>query len=428
VIRVLFVLLLCPHLALAASSQDFAGGFNVEIEPGFSLQRLEIPYEVHQASARSDLGDMRVFDARGREMPLQVRSAQTGRTESQDYFLPMFRIRTDNPAGPDLDLRMHVRTSDQGTVVEARIRPETEGRTSDLVLDATQIAVPLTALRISFHTDMDSFVPVVVRASNDLAAWTEVGRGMMASMQHAHGRILQDRIELQGQKWKYYLLSGPDLGMIASEVHGIFTQHDDLMLRRWAALSGKKIENGVYEYSLPKSLPVDLLDLEAMDNAVLSLTVLTQESSGAWRSGRSGSLFRLFVEGQSLAGPAMSVSGLPYRFRLSMQGNEAPLRVGWMVQEAVFMAQGEEPYMLAVGNPGVQAGPELLTPMLRSTDGRNMPMGRALLGDAVVLGGPERLEPVPSYKKMILWGILGLGVMLLGAMAWRLSRTMSRPV
>lgn len=427
-IRALLFVVLWPQLLLAAVPQDFAGGFALEVEPGQPLQRLELPYAVHRASARSDLGDMRVFDAQGREMPLQVRSAQRPGGEELDFFLPMFRVRADAPAGPNLDLRLQVRTSEQGAVVEARIRPEDETRTLDLVLDASQITMPLTALRVFLAADLDSFVPVTVRASNDLAVWTEVGRGVLASMQHVHGRILQDRINLRGQKWKYYLLSGPDAGPVVSAVHGVSSRDDVAALRRWTTLDGRKIEDGLYEYELPPSLPVDVLDLADADNAVLSLTVLTQEHSGAWRPDRSGSLFHLVVNGQALAGPALNVSPLPPRFRLRVQGNEAALRAGWLVREAVFMAQGQAPYTLAMGNPSVPAGPELLASMLGAANGQDMPMGRAALGPAVVLGGPDRLEPVPSFKKMLLWGILGLGVAVLGAMAWHLARGLGRPV
>jgi hypothetical protein len=62
--------------------------------------------------------------------------------------------------------------------------------------------------------------------------------------------------------------------------------------------------------------------------------------------------------------------------------------------------------------------------MLAQEKAGGMPMGGASLGDWRVLGGEERLRPVRTYTKLVLWAVLGLGVALLGWMAWRLARNL----
>ena len=52
--------------------------------------------------------------------------------------------------------------------------------------------------------------------------------------------------------------------------------------------------------------------------------------------------------------------------------------------------------------------------------------GRAshLPGQAGELGGPDRLREPPDVKRWMLWASLVLGALVLGWMAWRLSREM----
>jgi len=44
----------------------------------------------------------------------------------------------------------------------------------------------------------------------------------------------------------------------------------------------------------------------------------------------------------------------------------------------------------------------------------------------VVLGGEDRLLPEPNHAAFVLWAVLGLGVVLLGFMAWQLVRTLDQ--
>ncbi len=43
------------------------------------------------------------------------------------------------------------------------------------------------------------------------------------------------------------------------------------------------------------------------------------------------------------------------------------------------------------------------------------------------LGGEARLQEQIDWKRWSLWGVLGLGVLVLGAMAWRLVKQLGTP-
>jgi hypothetical protein len=52
-------------------------------------------------------------------------------------------------------------------------------------------------------------------------------------------------------------------------------------------------------------------------------------------------------------------------------------------------------------------------------------MGDARLGAPAELGGPDRLRAPPDVKRWMLWASLALGALVLGWMAWRLSRELA---
>ena len=412
-ILVLLLALLIPAPALALAPADFAGGFALEAGPGHPLQRLELPFEVYNASVRADLGDMRVFNAAGQEVPMHLR--RLAPEPAPAVSLPLFRLGPVGGAG-DVDFRLQVRTSERGAVVETLVRPSA-GQNRMILLDATGAPPGLGALRFGL-AGADTMLRVAVRGSDDLASWRDAGGGVLARMEHPGGRILQDRVEIAGRAWKYYLVSADrDLSGMESAMGEPGAGPAE---RRFIPLAGTAVEPGTFEYALPAGLPVDLIDLGGDEDAVLGVEVRTPSGDG-WRSAGRGTLFRLTVDGQRLAGPGLALRGAPSRLRVVMQGGPAPLRAGWLPHELVFMAQGAGPYTLAVGNPQVQPGADLLAPML--TGGQaDAPLGRAVLGEWRSLGGEERLRPATDITRIALWAVLGLGVALLGAMAWHLGR------
>lgn len=84
----------------------------------------------------------------------------------------------------------------------------------------------------------------------------------------------------------------------------------------------------------------------------------------------------------------------------------------------MFLARGSRPFLVAYGNTAVAGAGVPLATLLKGVT-----VSQAELAPPRALGGEPRLtEPqrVP-WKIAILWAVLGLGVVLLGWMAYRLS-------
>lgn len=423
-IRSLILLLLAPITLLAASPRDFAGGFILETQPNFALQRLELPFEVYNGSVRSDLGDMRVFNAAGMEVPMHLRRIAPGHMEVTEEILPVFRIAMAEKGGQDVDFRMQVRTSEQGAVLEARMNPAVVPAQQALLLDASAGTRSFSALRLELASQSDTWLSVLVQGSDDLASWSRVGGGVLAGMERQGARIVQDSLALTGRRFKYYIVSGQgDLSVLVRAL-GRVQDESPLPARRFTPLAGHPVADNVSEYVLPLSLPAELLELEEGGDAVLNVDVQVPAERNDWRVVNKGSLYRLNIDGQTLSGPGLRLPGSLGRFRLRIQGAQVPLRVGWVPHELVFMPQGPGPYTLALGNPAMEHGSELLAPILHNLETAGM--GQARLGERVVLGGDGLLRPARNMTTVVLWAVLGLGVCLLGWMAWHLARSMDR--
>lgn len=417
------LLVLLPWPALASAPTDFARGFALETEPGFALQRLELPFDVHNASVRADLGDLRVFNAQGAEVPLHVRALGRQPAATESVTLPLFRVWIGG--GGVQDFRLQVLTSDRGTVLSTRMTSSPAGAHQALLLDATDEPRSLRALRFELGTAYSVLVRVSVQGSDDLFSWHDAGSGVLARMEHQNGRVLQDRVVLNGKGWKYYLVSGEEGLQAVTAARGEAGGADAGATRRFVPVHGTKVEEGLFEYALPPSLTVDLLDLAEAGDAVLGVEAFVPAGE-RWRSAGAASLFRLSVDGRVIAGPGLGLRGPLPRFRVRMQGAPAPLRVGWQAREVVFMTQGEGPFVLALGNPSVEGGPDILAPMLADGGAGAALMGAARLGDPLTLGGEGRLRPGWDYTRIALWAVLVLSVALLGAMTWHLARSMPK--
>jgi hypothetical protein len=215
-IFIVLLVLLAPFSAQAASPMDFARGYLLETQADFALQRLELPFDVYNASVRPDLGDLRVFNAEGAEVPMHLRRIEAQPVAGQEVPLPLFRVSGGPEGVQDYDFRMQVRTSDQGAVLETRMTALPAGMDQALLLDASAITEDIAALRFEAGSSSSAFIRVEVRGSDDLYSWRTVGSAVLAFMEHQNGRILQDRIMIHGKRWKYYLLTGQaDLSFLA---------------------------------------------------------------------------------------------------------------------------------------------------------------------------------------------------------------------
>jgi hypothetical protein len=113
-----------------------------------------------------------------------------------------------------------------------------------------------------------------------------------------------------------------------------------------------------------------------------------------------------------------------WRARILGAGNspQSPLRlhVEWIPNEVTFLAQGHAPFLLAYGNASAGSAEADWSRLPNSLE-----IALATLGPVEVTGGRARLlaKPAPfPQTRVALWSVLLLAVLVLGWMAYRLSK------
>jgi len=163
-----------------------------------------------------------------------------------------------------------------------------------------------------------------------------------------------------------------------------------------------------------------------------------------WQTLASGVLSRLPAsQGMQMENeldlPAIPINQLRLRIdrRGSGLGHGAP-RIELALQnvELTFLPRGNAPYWLAVGNADAQAADLPLTTLIpggiaQARQAGQLGQARILGSDAISNAPPlvsdASANPPPRQSgKIILWAVLGIGVLLLAAMAFSLLRSMKK--
>jgi hypothetical protein len=455
------LLMLLPALAAAERPQDFAYGIPLAVDGREALYQVEVPRAVYDGVVRADLGDVRVFNAAGEVVPhaLRPRLAATKAAPSP-VKAALFPLRTDAPAGIEgLDLR--VEKSGDRTVVNLRTRdgkPAGGTKLVGYVADVSGLDATLRAVALELPANVDNVTArVTLEASDDLRQWITLASGVSILRLAAGGeRLEQLRIEFPARKLKYLRLTWPGR-RTALELSGLAVEPGETIVeapRQWHEVPATAVKDkpGEFEFDLGGLLPVDRLRVGLpQPNTVAVIEVLARTKPGdPWRPVTRTTVFRLNREGEELRSPGVAISGASDRYWLvkvdprggGIGGGQLAVAAGWVPHRLVFAARGAAPFQLAYGSrdakPAAYAIATLVpgykdeaTLDVRSEQpGAGPPtiaIGAAQTAAPQPLGGEQVTRERIDWKRWALWGSLVVGVAVLGLMALRLGRQMSRP-
>jgi Protein of unknown function (DUF3999) len=445
---VALVLLTQSLLAGAAERpEDFAYGIAIHADARDPLYEITLPAAVYRGVTRSDLGDIRVFNARDEVVPYAFMPRAAGSTEAPAAIeLPLFPLYVESGSSlEDLNVRIDKRAD--GTIVNILNRGKGAPggkRLRGFVLDASGLKRPVQALEFDWKSPADGFAGKVrIEGGNDLARWHVLtDNASLVSLDFAGRSLRQKRVELRVGQYKYLRVSWPEsqpplelLGVRAEPAAGEVEAE-----RVWQAFTALPVSGkaGEYVYDLGGHFPFDRLRVELPQvNTLVQVQMLARANpSDDWRLRASAVTYRLLYQGEEVTSPEIAVasSGEPYwLLRVDQKGGgvgaAAPvIHIGWPPQKLVFAARGASPFQLAYGNSQAKPASYRIDSLIPGYKTENefkvMP---ATLGEQVTLSGAARLRKPPDYKKWALWGSLILGVCVLGWMAYRLSRQMAKP-
>lgn len=431
--------------AQSLAPEDFAYGMRLAVEDSVPVQGVVLPLPVYQAVTRADLGDVRVFNAGGEEVPHAVyRSAPPAQTPAP-RSLPFFPLR-GRPNQDIGDLSVQVRSTPSGALVQVEQRTgRTDAQpTRAYLVDATDLDEPIQELTFAWaDTAADFITNVVAETSDDLTTWQRWGEpATLARLRYSGSTLRRDAMPLPPRRARYLRLTWPAADAPPALATLRVTPATALEAEReWARLDASVPEPNRYLFDQQGVLPADRARLDLPQSNTLARVELASadDPDGPWTPRFAGLVYRLQVQGHELTSPPIALPRVADRYwRLEVDpagggiGQAAPvLALGWVPERLLFIPRGDGPYTLAYGSAGARPSgfdPDELLRLLPDRRDGLLQAQTAEMGEIVELGGPARLEASADipWQRLLLWSVLVLGVAMLALMAVRLLRQIDR--
>ena len=430
---------MCSAAFAQEGPADFATRVPLVVSGNGPWYRLQLPLAVQLNARQSDLGDVRVFNAAGEPQAYSLSRQPSQRTESRTVtevkWFPLYAADTQE-ALPGVVMK----STAEGTLLE--VRPSSTTRQQVLrgwVLDASAIKAPLQQLTLDWSHEQDGFQRFSIEASDDLQHWQAWGDGHVARLSFANERVEQHDVNLPSRSARYLRLvwKGHAAPQLTSATLVSATSSSLPMPLVWSQpLAGARLKAGEYSWQLPAGLSIERLRIELNQPNTLAPVTLSgrRDSKQAWQPLSNGLLYRLTQNGQDVVQDELQLPGQPVtelKLQVDERGGglcvEAPaLRFAVRATQLVFLARGEPPFTLALGNASAKAANLPLSTLIPDYSAERL----KALGQARVEGEIAANLPVaaaakdagPDWKKLGLWAVLLLGVAVLGAMAYSLLR------
>jgi len=445
----LLVILSVPGLAAAEPRKnDFAYGISIDMPKGAAVAAMSLPAQVYTNAFRSDLGDMRVFNAAGEPVPHMIRYARSRAAEPPWRALTFFPLAeaVKHEAG---GYRVHVRTGPDGTIVTVdpsiAALPSASART--YLIDLSRLRSGLAQLRLEWQPMTTNWMAAVtVEASDDLTAWTTVrARSTLSDIRYAGQRLLRNTVTLERTSKHYLRLrqlgAGPAVKL--TRIEGRAEMEGRRPIRAVLKIDGKPAADlpGGFEYESPGVFPVDRVNLIFNQaNSVADARVESRSGSRLpWIQRTRGIFYRMEMDAASLVGDPLAVTmTMDRHWRVTVDESESTigrniprLEIGYRPHDLFFIARGAGPFTLAYGSSQVEplkVNAAALFEGIGKQRSNGLERWMAPAGAPIVLGGPQRLVPPPKplpKRLMVLWSVLLVGVLVVAILAWRLARRMA---
>lgn len=440
-----------PAAEVPPTPGDFAYGMRLQTDGAGAIYQVPLPAEVYRRLTRTDLGDLRVFNAAGESVPHVLRRPRPAETKPALTGAPLFPLYTASGA-LDEGMVLDVRKDRAGTLMRIETREKIKGarKLAGYLLDTGKLKQPAQALEIEWKDVPKEFVGrMTLEASDDLTTWSTLASATVAHVTYGGQQLERRRLEFRPRQAKYLRLAWP-AGQETPALKAVRLELSDDAPKPqvlWAALApaGAGDNPGEYLFTLHGRVPPERVRvLFPQTNTLVQIELRARENPSApWQRFAQGTAYRLSFGTETLASPDLQIGGAmaPRHWLLRAQppdglGQGAPgLEFGWTPHELVFLARGSGPFQLAYGAAQVVPVYYPLTGLLAEVERdvgdavTNSKIRSAGLGPEAALGGEERLavQVVVPWKKWLLWGILIAGVAVLGWMAHRLLRQMGPP-
>jgi len=433
-------------IAAAATRDEALDGYAYRLEvrtSGDAFQRIVLPAAVYEHVAHPDLRDLRVFNGAGEVVPYAFVPAVPSAPLLERRAVVVYPVRVEPGIADANDVTLALRASGGTVSLDVRTRDGRSAagsRVAAYVIDASTLDVPIGALVVTAGSG-DLNTRVSVEASEDLASWRRVATSVPLLRLQMDGRTLsRDRVDLPAVRARYLRLTSdgplPEPVTVDAEI-GVQAAPPALPLRE---VPGVYADSGAFEYDVQGHFDAVQLDLRlAAPNTVAPARVLGRDDANApWRPVADAVFYRLGEGTREVRNPPVRVAGATWRYwrveldpRSGVTSASPPvLMLGWHPAEIVFASRGPAPFDLAYGRRDANVGAlpiAMLVPGFDAHKGLGPDVALATAAAEPQVGSRTALGLPVDFRRIALWSVLVVTVLVLGGLGVRLLREPTRP-
>ena len=452
---------------------DYAFALPLQISGKQGVVGLRLPQAVYLKARTAGLDDLRVFDATGVPQAFALyRPPLAAVAQHASLAASIFPLRTrvqaEGAAAIDIDIETRAdgtvrsvkartaiaKTKNKGKEKErAQVEESSEEKLTSLILDfgAAMAAYPLRieALRFGAPKEQSNYsAEVWLEASNDLKRWETVGAAELSWLSNDNAQTLaSDRLEFTPQKFRYARLSwrrGEPLLFSDIRAETVTQQQNEPQRETLWLKTQRGRFTGDLMYAAGVAMPVEQISLKLSEPNIVYPMLLghyvEQPSRQAgkatewiFRPRSSATFYQITQDEQvrrsgALDVPVGRLAEWVIRPLNAAATAQPELGLSWQPATLVFLAGGTAPYRLSFGRSEATATSQPLAqvaPGFSEKEINRLELVQA--GELQESAANAAADSVAAKagrsarnRSFILWGVLLLGVAVLGGMAWKL--------
>jgi Protein of unknown function (DUF3999) len=445
-----FAMLCVTNGVLAQSVGEFSTRAQVAVPSGTSIARVALPETSIVSLRETNAGDLRVFNAKGIALPHAVIDASNQASTRTDIAaervlaLPIYAPESVSPNTPTL----RIEEGPNRRVIEVSSAPASKQKSETrkprgLLFDTLKISSEINAVELEGALPPAMLLKVGLDASRDLKTWQPLVSDTPI-FEFSNDGPSNRKLTLpapQKLEGRYLRLTWSD--DVALPVVALRAIASGITQNAAAPLSvnlptPQITTDGHAEWTMQSGHRINALRVStSANNALMPVRILTRARAGdVWRTVASTVVYRLTNSaGATNVNPSIALSSrLESQLRIealpgySLAGVPLTLAVEYAPLNVVFIASGDGPFDIATGRantasaalplttlmPDYKSGAEYALPLLaaavtaNAATGQNSPDGNWMAA--------------ATNKSFLLWGVLGLAVIILAGLAVSLLR------
>lgn len=447
-----------PAFAQAPASDkpgDYTHAIALTVSGKNAVVQVRLPQGVYLNARSAALDDLRVFDANGKPLPYAlVQPAAQSQSSKRQYPMKIFPVGIAPGDKRDVRNDMEVKTSADGSMISVTTRHLVTDQSIQhgaLVLDAGPLpgaeGKAIDTLVFTLPEGLTNYeAQVQLDVSDDQRRWETVGYASLSWLANSNRDTLtNNRMEFDPRAFRYARLSWRQGAPIQFAAIVAETQvssetapaQDSVTLKPHP---GSFVNDLVYNAAA--AIPVRRMNLQfAEQNVVMPallghyLDQLGPKPQVLFQPRLHATFFKISQGGRQRSSGEIGLNEVHANAWVvrPLEPNVAKpdMKLSWTPASMVFMAGGAAPYTLRFGRPDARPGRREVSQVAPGfTAAELQGLEQALPGTMVVnavQAGAGAAAPSQSSGRgrlAALWGVLLLGVGVLGFMVWRLSTQM----